>query len=315
MIEKKHLHEEFTVPKAGKQVRLDHFLSLNLPNKSRNIIQKKIKTEMVTVNDKKSKASYLVKPDDIIRWYEPFNKLTELLDYDYPLEVLHEDSECIVINKPALMPMHPGLGNYGNTVQNALKTYYRKTDQKDVLLKDCIVQRLDKDTSGVLVLAKTEHARQFLSQQFKKMKPYRIYNALVWGNVKEDQGTIHQHIGRHPENERSIEVSVDKSFGKEAVTHYKVLQRYSKFTLVECRLETGRTHQIRVHMQFLGHPLVGDQRYEVSYLILDRKIQNQIGRHCLHAKTLHFISPLDQNTVLEFDSVLPLDITALIKSV
>lgn len=293
--------------------RLDHFLSLNLPNKSRNIIQQKIKLGMVTVNDHISKASYRVKANDIIKWFEPFQKLTELIPLEFTLDVLHEDSECIVINKPANMPMHPGLGNYNNTVQNALKFYYNETSQNNALLKDCIVQRLDKDTSGVLVLSKTENARQFLSKQFKKMKPFRAYYAIAWGSIKEEEGCIREFIGRNPQNERSIEVSKDKSFGKEAITYYKVLQRFPKYTLVECRLETGRTHQIRVHMQFLGHPLVGDQRYEISYLTLDRKIQSDLGRHCLHAKTLHFKSPIDEKSILKFDSELPKELQNLLK--
>lgn len=311
MIEKKHLHEEFIVPKGGKMIRLDHFLSLNLPNKSRNIIQKKIKDKMVTVNDHGSKSSYIVKSGDCIQWFEPFGKLTELLPYDFPLEILFEDEYCIVINKPANMPMHPGLGNYNNTVQNALKYYYSKSDQTEILLKDCIVQRLDKDTSGVLVLAKKEEAREYLSNQFKAMKPFRVYYAWVWGHPKKEEGIINEYIGRNPNNERSIEVSKDKKFGKNAITHYKVLHRYKFISLVECRLETGRTHQIRVHMQFLGHPLVGDKRYEISYLIADHKLQNKIGRHCLHAKKLHFISPKDKTTLLQFDSILPKELLSL----
>ncbi|MBB6459970.1 RluA family pseudouridine synthase [Flammeovirga kamogawensis] len=313
MIEKKHLHEEFIIPKGGKSTRLDHFLSLQLPQKSRNLIQKQIKSSMVLVNDKKTKSSYIIKSDDKIQWFELYHKRIELVAYNYPLKILLEENEFIVINKPSGMPMHPGLGYYDTTLQNALKYHYMISKQPNALIKDSIVQRLDKDTSGVLVMAKTEAARELLSQQFQNMKPYRTYYALVWGKLKIKKGTIDEFIGRNPLNERSIEVSKDQSFGKKAITHYKVIKEFSNYSLVECRLETGRTHQIRVHMHFIGHPLVGDKRYEIPYLINDIALQNSIGRHCLHAKTLHFLSPKDGNTILKFDSELPIEISNLLK--
>ncbi|AZQ63025.1 RluA family pseudouridine synthase [Flammeovirga pectinis] len=313
MIEKKHLHEEFIIPKGSKSTRLDHFLSLQLPQKSRNLIQKQIKEAMVLVNEKKTKSSYAIKADDKIQWFESYHKRIELVAYNFPLQILLEEREFIVINKPSGMPMHPGLGHYDTTIQNALKYHYNNTQQPNALVKDCIVQRLDKDTSGVLVLAKTEAAREFLSKQFQKMKPYRIYYALVWGRLNSKEGTIDEFIGRNPLNERSIEVAKDHSFGKKAITHYKVIKEFNKYSLVECKLETGRTHQIRVHMQYIGHPLVGDKRYEIPFLVNDIKLQNTIGRHCLHAKTLHFVSPIDQETILKFDSELPIEISNLLK--
>ncbi|NLR91086.1 MULTISPECIES: RluA family pseudouridine synthase [Flammeovirga] len=308
----KHLHESFIIPDGGKSTRLDHFLSLQLPNKSRNVIQKHIKDVLVLVNGKKSKSSYQLKPSDKIEWFEYFRKRVELEPYDFPLDIIYEEKDFIVVNKPAQMPMHPGLGHYDHTLQNALLHHYQISNQKDSLVKDCLVQRLDKDTSGIVVIPKTIEAREFLSEQFKSLKPYRIYQAIVWGQLKQKEGVIQEFIGRNPSNERSIEVSKDKSFGKEAITHYRVIKEHKKFSLVECRLETGRTHQIRVHMQFIGHPLVGDKRYEVPMLTYDNALQNKVGRHLLHAKTLHFTSPSNKE-LLKFENDLPEEMLDLIK--
>ncbi|OHX68121.1 RluA family pseudouridine synthase [Flammeovirga pacifica] len=308
----KHLHASFDIPEGGQAMRLDHFLSIKLPNKSRNVIQKHIKMQMVLVNDKKSKASYQLKPFDKVEWFESFRKLEELIPYDYPLDILEENDAFIVINKPANMSMHPGLGVYKETLQNALQHHYNVTNQPTALIKDCLVQRLDKDTSGIVVIPKTVQAREHLGAQFQGKSTNRVYHAIVWGTPDPQKGMIKKHIGRNPDDKMSIEVSDDGVFGKEAITHYSTIASYPQFSIVECILETGRTHQIRVHMQYIDHPLVGDKRYEKVQYTANTTLQNSIGRHCLHARLLHFDHPQTLER-MKYELGLPDDLKEIIE--
>lgn len=312
MSSSKHLHASFDIPEGGQTMRLDHFLSIKLPNKSRNVIQKHIKSQMVLVNDKKSKSSYQLKPFDKVEWFESFRKLEELIPYDYDLDILEENESFIVVNKPANMSMHPGLGVYKETLQNALQHHYNVTNQTEALVKDCLVQRLDKDTSGIVVIPKTIQAREHLGDQFKGKSTKRIYHAIVWGTPDPLEGTIKKFIGRNPMDEMSIEVSEDEAFGKMAITNYKTIKSYKDFSVVECELETGRTHQIRVHMQYIGHPLVGDKRYEKMQYTGNSQLQNTIGRHCLHARLLHFDHPVTLERMM-YEIGWPEDLNELIK--
>jgi 23S rRNA pseudouridine1911/1915/1917 synthase len=219
---------------------------------------------------------------------------------DLNLEVLFEDEQIIVINKAAGIAVHPGLGEYQNTLLNGL-LYHFESKGLENTAEPFFVQRLDKHTSGVMVIAKTLMANDFLQQQFSVHAIERSYVCQVWGNPLPEKGTLKSHIGRNPLNERLIQVSHDKSFGKSAITHYQVLQKYSHSALVECKLETGRTHQIRIHMQHLGHSLVGDQRYPNKAIVIPTAINERANllmpHQALHAQTLGFINPTDKQYI------------------
>ncbi|MEH0156342.1 RluA family pseudouridine synthase [Limibacter armeniacum] len=299
-------HEKIIAGFTTKPTRLDHYLSDNLKNKSRSMVQAHIKAGKVTVNGKKSKSSYIVKGEDEILWMESFRKHDEIVPLAVQLNIFYETADIIVINKPAGMPMHPGLGNYGNTLLNALQHYYEEKGEPENLVKDCLVQRIDKNTTGIVAIPKHKEAYEALDAQFSTKSTLREYQAIVWGNPVNDEGTLRNYMGRNPQNLMSIEVSDDKSFGKEAVTHYKVLKRLGDITLVSCRLETGRTHQIRLHMKHLGHPLVGDERYFMKGVEKRQDILKVMTRHALHAKTLGFVEPFTGKELV-FDSELPQD--------
>ena len=259
------LYEHFaiTVDKGQSMMRLDKYLTTHIENCSRNRIQNAIDDGGVFVNDKPQKASYKIKPYDKISMRLAFPRYEVLLTpEDIPIDIMYEDDDVIVVNKEAGMCVHPGHGNYCGTLVNAL-TFHLKDNPmfQQGNERAGLVHRIDKNTSGILVVGKTEHACQHLSKQFFHHTTQRRYIALVWGNLADDEGTITGHIGRNPKNRHQMYVFADGSEGKHAVTHYKVLKRYGYVTLVECRLETGRTHQIRVHMQYIGHPLFNDERY------------------------------------------------------
>ena len=256
-------HFSITVDKGQSMMRLDKYLATHIENCSRNRVQTAVDNGNVFVNDRPQKASYKIKPFDHIVLKMEYPKYNCLLTpQDIPINIIYEDDDVIVVNKEAGMCVHPGHGNYDGTLVNAL-TFHLKDNpmfqQGDE--RAGLVHRIDKNTSGILVVGKNPAACQHLSRQFFLHSTKRRYIALVWGNFEQDEGTITGHIGRNPRNRHQMYVFADGSEGKHAVTHYKVLKRYGYVTLVECRLETGRTHQIRVHMQYIGHPLFNDERY------------------------------------------------------
>ena len=273
--------------------RIDNFISNNIRNYSRSSVKKLCLESRILVNDLPVKASYMVKPDDELSILLPYSTFGEKpRAVDLQLKVLFEDENIIVIDKPPGMAVHPGLGDYNNSALNGLLHHLKNDEDSNVF----IVHRIDKHTSGVVVMAKNQAALEFLQKQFLSHSMERIYHCLVWGIVKQDSGKIESYIGRNPLNERSIEVSADRSFGKKAITNFRVLERLRGITLVECRLETGRTHQIRIHMQSIGHALVGDQRYPAAALpgsATDEEITELMPHQALHAGVLGFISPTD----------------------
>ncbi|MCG8476809.1 MAG: RluA family pseudouridine synthase [Cytophagales bacterium] len=304
MSKRLHEHQRIIADQLHKATRLDHYLSISLKNKSRNQIQSYIREGKITVNGQRTKSSYTVKGKDVIVLYEAFELEKELRSLEVSLDIRYESPELIVINKPAGMPMHEGLSNFGNSLLNALKAHYKLTGQQHCLLENALVHRIDKDTSGLVVVAKTKQAHELLSKQFLEKKPVRReYTALVWGAMKKQQGTIEKFIGRNPKNPFSIEISKDRKFGKYACTHFDTLQSNGRISLVKCVLETGRTHQIRVHMQSIGHPLVGDRRYNLPRHN-NETLPETIEHHMLHAKTLEFTEP-GTGALLQFESSLP----------
>ena len=258
-----HEHHAFTVEKGQQPLRIDKYLMNFVENATRNKIQAAAKEGSILVNDLAVKSNYKVKPFDQIRVlfeYPPYENL--LVPEDIPIDIVYEDDDLLVVNKAPGMVVHPGHGNYSGTLINAL-TFHFENLPNNSSNRPGLVHRIDKDTSGLLVVAKTELAMAHLSAQFKAKTSDREYVALVWGNMDLDEGTIEGNIGRHPKNrlQNTVYLDAEADKGKPAVTHYKVLQRLGYVTLVTCRLETGRTHQIRVHMKHIGHTLFNDERY------------------------------------------------------
>jgi len=269
--------------------RLDFFISRELDEVSRTFIQKLIKEGSVLVNRKVRKSSYSPKEGDVILVNLPEPKALDLYPEDIPLDIIHEDDYLAIINKPQDMVVHPAPGNYTHTMVNALLYHLDNLSSINGIIRPGIVHRLDKDTSGLIVVAKTDSAHRFLSEQLKDHGVYREYIALVHGVIKEDDGTINKPIGRDKRDRKRMAVTEINS--KDAITHYKVIKRYDKYTLVSVRLETGRTHQIRVHFSYIKHPVVGDPVY--SNLNNEFKLDKQM----LHAKILGFIHPKDNKKV------------------
>ena len=256
-------HYRLTVDPGQSAVRIDKFLTNRIDNASRSRIQAAAEAGNILVNDTPVKANYKAKPGDEIRIVMDYpRRELKIIPEDIPLDIVFEDDQLIVLNKPPGLVVHPGHGNYSGTLVNALAWYY-----KDLPLfnsedpRPGLVHRIDKDTSGLMVVAKTELAKNKLALQFYEKTSERRYQALVWGSLKEDEGTITGNIGRSLKNRQVFTVFPDEEFGKHAVTHYKVLKRIGYVSLVECRLETGRTHQIRVHMKHINHPLFNDSTY------------------------------------------------------
>lgn len=276
--------------------RLDIYLSKELDEISRTYIQKLIKDKMVTVNDKYIKASYMVNEGDHILVKLPKPKNLEILPEDIPLEIIYQDEDLVIINKPQDMVVHPAPGNYSGTLVNALLFHVKNLSSINGIIRPGIIHRLDKDTSGLLIIAKNDKAHRALAKDLKDRTVKRVYIALVHGLVNKDFGTIDSPIGRHPIDRKKMTVTTKNS--KEAITNYKVLERYDKFSLLELSLETGRTHQIRVHMSYINHPIVGDPVYS--------KIKNQfhIEKQMLHAYKLGFIHPRT-GEYMEFTTDLP----------
>lgn len=322
--EEVQLYEHFrvTVDKGQDLVRVDKYLFDKLTNVSRNRIQKAADAGYIMANDKSVKSNYRVKPLDVITVMldRPYYD-NEVVPEDIPLNIVYEDDVLMVVNKPAGMVVHPGHGNYTGTLINGVAWHMK--DVPDWDMNDAhvgLVHRIDKDTSGLLVIAKTPDAKTNLGEQFFNKTTKRRYRALVWGNFEEDEGTVVGNIGRNPKDRMQMTV-LPEGEGKHAVTHYRVLERFGYVTLVECILETGRTHQIRVHMKHIGHVLFNDERYgghEVLRGNRTTKYKQFINncfeicpRQALHAMTLGFIHPVTGEEMY-FTSELPEDMTALL---
>ena len=316
-------HWKVEVDMGQTPVRIDKFLAEKNPYQSRNRIQQAADSGFIHVNDKPVKSNYKVRPGDVITLMLDRPKHdTSIVAEDIPLDIVYEDDALMVINKQAGMVVHPGAGNFTGTLINAVAWHLKDLESFDANDPEVgLVHRIDKDTSGLLV-AKTPEAKTSLGKQFFNKTTHRSYNALVWGNLIDDEGTIEGNIARDPKNRLRMKVfSPDSGIGKNAVTHYRVIERFGYTTLVECILETGRTHQIRAHMKHIGHPLFADATYGGEQVLRGQRsstykafIQNCFKlcpRQALHAKTLGFVHPLTGRQV-DFDSEWPDDFSQLI---
>ncbi|WP_370102486.1 RluA family pseudouridine synthase [Xanthomarina gelatinilytica] len=317
-------HYTFTAEKGQQPLRIDKYLMNFIENATRNKIQAAAKNGSIYVNDVPVKSNYKVKPFDVIRVlfeHPPYENL--LTPENISLNIVYEDNDLLVVNKEAGMVVHPGHGNYSGTLINAL-IYHFDNLPNNSSNRPGLVHRIDKDTSGLLVIAKNEETMTHLAKQFFDKTSEREYVAIVWGNMEEDEGTIEGNIGRHPKNrlQNTVFYGDDEDKGKPAVTHYKVLERLGYVTLVSCKLETGRTHQIRVHMKHLGHTLFNDERYGgekilkgTTFTKYKQFVENCfkiLPRQALHAKTLGFTHP-KTGKFMRFDSEIPQDMQQCIE--
>lgn len=316
-------HFRFIADKGQNPLRIDKFLLHKLEDTSRTKIKAAADAGCIKVNDKAVKANYKVKPKDLIVILLSYPKKDfELVPEDLPIKIEYEDDHLLVVNKEAGMVVHPAHGHYSGTLLNALAWHLK--DLELFSSKDSragLVHRIDKNTSGLLVIAKTEKAKSHLGNQFYNKTSHRIYNGLIWGTPKEPEGTITGHIGRNPKNRKVMYVFPDGEHGKHAVTHYKVIRDLGYISLIECKLETGRTHQIRAHMQHIGHPLFNDAEYGgdqilkgTTYTKYKQFVQNcfkVLPRQALHAKELGFTHP-ETEKWMEFKTDLPEDISQVI---
>ena len=296
----------FEVGNGEQNLRIDKYLAQKLPDQSRSYIQKLIKDEQVTVHNQKIKSNYKVQSGDQLRVELPKLQEPDILPEDIPLDILYEDEDVLVINKPKGMVVHPSAGHYSQTVVNAV-LFHCKGQLSGIngVLRPGIVHRIDMDTTGAIVICKNDKAHQILAEQLKEHSITRKYRAIVCGNMKEDTGTIVGAIGRHPIDRKKM--AINEKNGKPAVTHYKVLERFGNYTYIECQLETGRTHQIRVHMASKGHPLLGDVLYGPTKCPF--KLQGQ----CLHAMVLGFMHP-STGEYMEFEAPLPIYLIHLLQN-
>jgi 23S rRNA pseudouridine1911/1915/1917 synthase len=310
-------HFKFEVPKGQLLLRIDKYLMGMLPNATRNKIQNAATSGNIFVNNLTVKSNYKVKPLDVVQVmlsHPPFENRVD--PEDIPLNIVYEDDALLLINKPAGLVVHPGHGNYTGTLVNALAFHFENLP-KNSSERPGLVHRIDKDTTGLLVIAKTEAAMTHLAKQFEAKTTEREYIAIVWGNVKDDQGTIEGNISRNVRDRMQMSVFDDPEIGKPAVTHYKVLERFGYVTLVSCILETGRTHQIRVHMKYIGHTLFNDERYGGNLILKGTTFTKYkqfidncfkiLPRQALHAKTLGFIHPTT-GEMMRFDTEIPQEI-------
>ena len=309
-------HHRFKADPGQELIRIDKFLIDRLANTSRNKIQIAAKNGNILVNGKKVKQNYRVKPGDEAAIVLPYPiREFKLIPQNIPIDIVYEDDQCLIVNKPANMVVHPGYGNYTGTLVNALVYHIENLPNppKDYYGRPGLVHRIDKHTTGLLVIAKTELALTDLASQFFERTTERIYYALVWGDLQQD-GTIIGNIARSIKNRKVMAVFPNADHGKHAVTHYKVLERFGHVTLVECKLETGRTHQIRVHFQSIGHPLFNDLEYggnkvlkgltNSNYMKFVQNCFELIPGQALHAKGIGFNHPV-KKTPMKFDSELP----------
>ncbi len=320
------LYEHFHIvaDKGQGLLRIDKFLSNRLENVSRTRIQAAASAGNILVNDHPARPSYKVKPGDVISILLPHPpREIEIIPEDIPLEIIYEDDDIIVLNKQAGLVVHPGHGNYTGTLVNALAYHLKDIPLfQEGKIRAGLVHRLDKNTSGILVVAKTEMAHNRLAKQFYDRTSDRKYIALVWGNLKDDTGTITGHVGRNPRDRTKMYVFPDEKEGKPAITHYTVLERLGYVTLVECKLETGRTHQIRVHFQYIKHPLFNDEEYGgdqilrgttfTKYKQFVKNCFSILPRQALHAKYLGFKHPVSGKW-MQFTAVLPEDMNTVIE--
>ncbi len=316
-------HYKFIADKGQNPLRVDRFLMNFVEFATRNKIQQSVKAGNVRVNDKVVKSNHKVKGGDVVTIVLDYPKETnELLPQDIPLIINYEDDDLLIVNKEAGMVVHPGFGNYDGTLVNALAFHFQNLPNMGEEERPGLVHRIDKNTSGILVVAKTERVMTILAKKFEDRDLNRKYIALVWGDVKEDEGTITGNIGRSLKNRKVMDVFPDGEYGKHAVSHYKVLERFGYTTLVECKLETGRTHQIRAHFKSIGHTLFNDEEYGgdailkgTTFTKYKQFVQNCFKicpRQALHAKSLGFEHPTTKKEVF-FDSDLADDMQELIE--
>lgn len=317
-------HHRFIVDKGQALLRIDKYVFNKLESISRTKIQNAAQAGNILVNELPVKPNYKVRPNDIISIVLPYPVHEfEIIPENLPLHILYEDDDLMVVNKDAGMVVHPGHGNYTGTLVNALTYYLQDLPLFQTgEIRPGLVHRIDKDTSGILVIAKTEYALNHLAKQFYDRTTQRSYIALVWGRFENDQGTIEGNIGRNPKDRLKMAVFPDSEEGKHAITHYKVIEPLGYVSLVECILETGRTHQIRVHMEYIGHPIFNDERYGgdkilkgttfTKYKQFVQNCFNVLPRQALHAKTLGFKHPRTGN-FMEFDSDLPPDMMIVVE--
>jgi 23S rRNA pseudouridine1911/1915/1917 synthase len=317
-------HHRVTADPGQSLLRIDKFLMDRLPNTSRSKLQAAAENGNIKVNGKNVKSSYRVKPGDEITVVLPYPvREIELIPQDIPLDIVYEDDSLIILNKPSGIVVHPGYGNYSGTLVNGLVYHFKDLplNKNSEIPRPGLVHRLDKNTTGLMVIAKTEQALTHLSKQFFDRTIERRYNAIAWGDILED-GTIIGNVGRSIHNRKVMNVFDDPEMGKHAVTHYKVLERFGYVTLIECKLETGRTHQIRVHMSHIKHPLFNDNEYGGDKILKGTSFGKYkqfiancfelLPRQALHAKTLGLTHPTTGKW-MQFDSNLPSDILAVIE--
>ena len=326
--EGEELFERLTIvcAKGQEPLRIDKFLMNRIEGATRNKIQQAIEAERVLVNGQPVKSNYKVRPlDEIIIYQTHLPESNEIVPENIPFKIVYEDEDVMVVDKKAGMVVHPGSGNPGGTLVNAV-AWYLKQKNPDIneteLARFGLVHRIDKNTTGLLVMAKTPKTMTDLAKQFFDHTVHRRYVALVWGDFEEKEGTINSHVGRHQRFRKLFTTYPEGEHGKEAITHYKVLERFNYVTLVECRLETGRTHQIRVHMQSIGHPLFNDDTYGGDRIVkgtvftkYKQFVENCFAlcpRHALHAQQLGFIHPVTKKQ-MNFESELPEDMSVVIE--
>jgi len=319
-----HEHYKFVADKGQEPLRVDKYLMNFIENATRNKIQSAAKAGNILVNGEAVKPNYRVKGGDEVRVilsYPPRD--TELLAQDLPLDIVYEDDDLIVVNKAQEMVVHPGHGNYSGTLVNALKFHFDNLpDHSKDLDRPGLVHRIDKGTSGLLVVAKNEKSMAHLAKQFFDKTSEREYVAIVWGDIEEDEGTVEGHIGRSLKNRMRMAVYPDGEVGKHAVTHYKVIERLGYVTMISCRLETGRTHQIRAHLKHIGHTLFNDERYGGDKILKGTTFTNYkqfvqncmkiLPRQALHARTLGFEHPTT-GEFMRFEAPIPDDMMGVIK--
>ena len=316
-------HLSITVDPGQDKLRIDKFLFNFRQNSSRNKISQTCRAGNVIVNGHPVKQNYRVKPGDrisVLLTSPPRENI--IIPQDIPINIVYEDDDVVVVDKAAGMVVHPGHGNYDGTLINALAFHFEKNGEKSDLDRVGLVHRIDKDTSGLLVIAKNEFALSFLAKQFFDRTTKRLYWAFVWGNIAENKGTITGNIGRHLKNRMQMAVFPDGDFGKHAVTHYEVIERFRYITWVECKLETGRTHQIRAHFKHIGHTLFNDERYEGNQILKGvnlpkykqfiKNVFEVLPRHALHAHTLGFIHPVTKKEMY-LESPMPEDMNEALK--
>ncbi|HNS18255.1 MAG TPA: RluA family pseudouridine synthase [Bacteroidales bacterium] len=318
------LYEHFSlrVDKGQGPVRIDRFLTARIENASRNKIQAAARVGNILVNDKPVRSNYRIKPGDqisiVLSW--PPREM-EILPENIPVQISYEDDDLIVVNKKAGMVVHPAFGNYTGTLVNALTYYFDHQHKVGVKATPYLVHRIDKNTSGLLIVAKNELAQSLIARELYYHRIDRRYVALVWGDFKEEKGTITGHIGRNLRDRKTMSVFPGGEHGKHAITHYRILERFRYTTLVECTLETGRTHQIRAHMKYIGHPVFNDETYGGSQILKGTTFTKYkqfidncfriMPRHALHARYLGFKHP-STGKLLEFDSELPDDMALVV---